>query len=227
MARFHTTVLVVVLATGISSAALAAPRSSSGPGAEPPVSGSERADYEQSPPTLFSKKTEVGGYGSLDVAYTRMFGQDGAVVGLQGALLLNHRLSLGLAMYGWTNPQQGPDNALGEEREFKTAYGGATVRYSLLPKSPVYLSVGGLVGGGGVVLARDDEDWDNDEVRDEDADAFAVFQPDITVHANLTRWMRIGVMAGYRFTAGVENFGFDESDVNGVVVGGQVQIGRF
>jgi opacity protein-like surface antigen len=225
MARIHTTVLVVVLATGISSAAFAAPSAVSEAGTEPQVS-SERADYEKSPPTLFGKKTAIGGYGSLDVAYTRMFDKDGAVVGLQGALLFNHRLALGLGLYGWTNPQQGPDNELGEERSFQTAYGGATVRYSLFPQSPVYLSVGGLVGGGGVVLARDDEDGD-EVIRDEDADAFAVFQPDVTVHANLTRWMRIGVMAGYRFTAGVESFDFDESDVNGVVVGGQVQLGRF
>jgi hypothetical protein len=226
MARIHTTVLVVVLATGISSAAFAAPRSVSEAGPHSQVGSGERTDYEQSPPTLFGKKTAIGGYGSLDVAYTRMFDKDGAVVGLQGALLFNHRLSLGLGLYGWTNPQEGPDNEFGEERSFQTAYGGATVRYSLFPQSPVYLSVGGLVGGGGVVLARDDDDGDED-IRDEDADAFAVFQPDIAVHANLTRWMRIGVTAGYRFTAGVESFDYDESDVNGVVVGGQVQLGRF
>jgi hypothetical protein len=226
MTRFHTSILIVVLATGITSSALAAPNSISESRAEPQANSVEHAGYEQSPPTLFGKKTAIGGYGSLDVAYTRMFGKDGAVVGLQGALLFNHRLSLGLGIYGWTNPQQGPDNDFGEPRSYETAYGGGTVRYSLLPNSPVYVSVGGLIGGGGVVLARDDED-DDDDIRREDVDAFAVFQPDVTVHANLTRWMRVGVMAGYRFTAGVESFDFDESDVNGVVLGGQVQLGRF
>jgi hypothetical protein len=39
--------------------------------------------------------------------------------------------------------------------------------------------------------------------------------------------MRLGLTAGYRFTSGVDKHGYDESDVNGVVVGGQLQFGAF
>lgn len=52
-------------------------------------------------------------------------------------------------------------------------------------------------------------------------------QPDVTLHANLTPWLRLGLTAGYRFTSDVDRFGYDESDVNGFIVGGQVQVGRF
>lgn len=224
MARIVTTFGVLIGAIVSSSSAFAA---GSGALAEPSSTSTEPAPQrERSTPTLFSKKTEVGGYGSVDVAYTRMFGEDGALIGLQGALLLDHRLSLGIAGYGWTNPQSGPDNAFGESRSFQTGYLGGVVRYAFLETSPVYFSVGGLIGGGAVILAPDDDD-DDDDIRREDVDAFAVFQPDVTVHANLTRWMRLGVTAGYRFTAGVSRFGYDDSDVRGVVAGGQLQFGRF
>lgn len=179
---------------------------------------------DDGPPLAFGHKLEVGGYGGLDVAYTRMFGRDGAVVGAQGALLLDHRLSLGVAGYGWTNPQQGPSDAFGNEQRFETGYGGVTLRYALFtPELPVYVSLGALFGGGAIALVNE-EDHEHD---DEDADVFGVIQPDITLHANMTNWMRLGLTAGYRFTRGVSRNGYDESDVNGWVVGGQLQFGRF
>lgn len=177
---------------------------------------------DDGPPVALSKKIHVGGYGGLDVAYTRMFGRDGALVGAQGALLLDHRLSLGVAGYGWTNPQQGPTDGFGNEQRFETGYGGVTLRYALYtPSFPVYVSLGALVGAGAIALVSDEHHDDQHE------DVFAVVQPDITLHANLTPWMRLGVTGGYRFTNGVASSGYDESDVNGWVVGGQLQFGSF
>jgi hypothetical protein len=186
----------------------------------------ERAD-DDGPPLLFGRNLEVGGYGGMDVAYSRMFGEDGALVGFQGALVLDHRLSLGLAGYGWTNSQSGPPDALGNGQRFETGYGGATIRYSLyMDDVPVYLTVGALFGGGAVALVPDEQD-DFDFDRDEESDVFAVVQPDVTLHANLTPWLRLGVTAGYRFTSGVDRNGYEESDLDGLLVGGQVQFGRF
>jgi hypothetical protein len=178
---------------------------------------------------LFGKKLEVGGYGGLDVAYSRMFGQDGALVGAQGALLLDHRLSLGIAGYGWTNSQSAPPDAAGNPQRFETGYGGATIRYSLyVPDLPVYVTFGTLVGGGAVSMVEDNDDGDFDfDESGHDEDVFAVIQPDVTLHANLTPWLRLGLTAGYRFTRGVDRHGYDESDVDGFLVGGQVQFGRF
>lgn len=180
---------------------------------------------DDGPPLLFGKSLEIGGYGSVDVGYSRMFGEDGALVGLQGALVLDHRLSLGLAGYGWTNSQEAPADAFGNAQRFETGYGGATIRYSLyMDDLPVYLTVGALVGGGAVALVNDEND-DFDDSHEEDV--FAVLQPDVTLHANLTPWLRLGLTAGYRFTSGVDRNGYEESDVNGLLIGGQVQFGRF
>jgi hypothetical protein len=153
-----------------------------------------------------------------------MFGRDGALVGAQGALLLDHRLALGLAGYGWTNAPSAPPDAAGNPQHFDTAYGGATIRYALYaPELPVYVSVGTLVGGGPVSIVQDDDHDDSGH----DEDVFAVIQPDVTLHANLTPWLRLGLTAGYRFTRGVARHGYEESDIDGFLVGGQVQFGRF
>jgi hypothetical protein len=196
------------------------------PAESPALHAPERDDG--TPPSLFGQHLAVGGYGGLDVAYTRMFGKDGSLVGLQGALLLDHRLSIGLAGYGWTDSEPGPLDTEGRPQSFNTGYGGVTLRYSIFFNSPIYVTVGALFGGGVIDLnhGHEHEEYDNDDPNHLE-DLFAVVQPDITLNANLTSWMRVGINAGYRFTADVDRSGFEEADLNGVVVGGQLQFGHF
>jgi hypothetical protein len=207
-----------VVSASASAATLGYPESGAG--------ASREASEDEGPPLLFGRNLSVGAYAGMDVAYSRMFGQDGAVVGLQGALVLDHRLSLGLAGYGWTNSQQGPTDSAGNAQSFDTGYGGVTLRYSFYKENfPIYVSVGALVGGGAIALTRDDQNDFDDTSHSEDV--FALLQPDVTLSANLTRWMRLGVTAGYRLSSGVDRNGYDESDVNGLVLGGNIQFGRF
>lgn len=244
MAKFRPHVLSLLFLSG----SLALEATAAEPPAEPPALAAEPAgpralrqrpittvaegqpvDSESGPPVLFGKKVQVGGYGSMNVAYTRMFGEDGALLGLEGAILLDHRLSLGIAGFAWTNPQQGPDDWRGNERRYQTGYFGGAFRYSFLSQAPVYLTAGAVVGSGAVVLVQEhhDDDSDDVDVEREDVDVFAVFQPEVSLQANLTRWLRLGVTAGYRLTAGVGGLGHDEADVNGLVAGGHLQFGRF
>lgn len=180
---------------------------------------------------MLGRHTSVGGYGGVSAAYTNMLDRHGSVIGLEGALLLAHRLSIGLAGYGFTRAPAGPDGPNGNRRELGVGYGGLVVRYAFLTKFPVYPSVGILIGGGATVLHDDDEDvfddHDDDEHDDDDeqVDGFFVAQPEVALHANLTRWMRLGVTVGYRITSRVHRFGLSESDLNGVTAGGNVQFG--
>ena len=211
-------------ASSAAAASLGAP-----PAAEIAQVGDRDGTQDDGPPVLLDRAVDVGGYVGLDTAYTRMFGQDGGVVGLQAGLLFNHKFSVGVAAYGWTNAQRGPNDSSGLEQRYETGYGGATLRYSLyFDDFPAYVTVGALFGAGGVVLTPEhSEDFDDLDSNEDDGDVFAVVQPDLTLNVNLTRWLRVGLTAGYRLTSGVDQFGFDESDVNGVVAGGQIQIGRF
>lgn len=195
-------------------------------------------DTDDGPPRLIGgpgKKTKVGGYGSIGAAYTPFMGRESGLMSLEGAVLIDHRLSLGFAGYGFTRTPCGCRAGDGAATEIGAGYTGFVARYSVFTSSPVYISLGMLIGGGATNLHRksdtagegedaswDDEDWDEGEL-----DTFAVVQPEATLHLNVTRWFRVGLNGGYRFTAGVNRFGLDESDLDGPVLGGSLQFGWF
>jgi hypothetical protein len=98
------------------------------------------------------------------------------------------------------------------------------------------VTLGGLLGAGAVNLAPDcacgdSVSWDDGrnqrEWRVGNFDAFVVAQPEVALETNLTRWLRLGLNLGYRFSGGVQRFGLSASDVNGVVAGGKVEFGWF
>lgn len=196
-------------------------------------------DNYDGPPLLLGrgKKVHVGGYAGLGGAYTRFAGRDSGLMSLEAALLLEHRLSLGVVGYGFTRTPRAPRADDGTAQEFGAGYGGFALRYSVFGNSPIYATFGLVLGAGAVNLHRDrgwDDEYDWDAaLRDDDDwhagrfDPFLVVQPEIAVNANATRWLRLGVTGGYRFTGGVGRFGLDESDLNGVVIGGNIQVGWF
>jgi hypothetical protein len=195
-------------------------------------------DSHEGPPMLLGqgKRIKVGGYAGLGGAYTRFLGRDSGLVSLEGALLFDHRLSLGLVGYGFTRTPDGPQTVGGQPQEFGGGYGGLALRYSVFGDLPVYGTFGLVLGGGALNLHRDygvdEETWDGWDTDDEAwergrFDAFLVVQPEATLNANVTRWLRLGLTVGYRFTGGVSRFGVDESDLNGIVAGGNIQLGWF
>jgi hypothetical protein len=159
------------------------------------------------------------------------------VADFAAAVLVDHRVSIGLAGYLFSRTPRGPANYDGTPREFSTAYGGLLLRYALFADFPVYGSLGVLVGGGAVVLRdeweyyrRDrnlDADSDDYVTRRETSDGYFVAQPDITLHVNATRWLRVGVTGGYRFASAVQRFGYDSTAMSGAVVGGNIELGWF
>ena len=188
------------------------------------------------PPLLFNShgKTKLGAYGGLGVSYTHMLHRDGVVVDLSAAMLVEHRLSLGLAGYLFNRTPNGPNLGL-VPREYTTAYGGFFIRYAIFSDFPVYGSIGALLGGGGLGLVEDfdreyrpNDDYDHDHhAHNGDFRGYFVFQPDISLHANATRWLRFTATGGYRVATSVNEFGYDATAMSGVVVGGKLEIGWF
>jgi len=201
-------------------------------------SGTEPRDASDGPPLWFGsrKRTRVGAYGGVGSAYTRFLHRDSTLLSVEAALLFNHRLSLGLAAYGFARLPESPEADTGRLHRFGAGYGGFVVRYSVFTQSPVYLTFGALLGAGAVKLSpdcacgdsiswrdgRDEREW-----RIGNYDAFVVAQPEVALDTNVTRWLRVGVNVGYRLSGGVHRFGLGASDVNGVVAGGKVQLGWF
>jgi len=200
----------------------------SGPASAGPSVQAAPPEYD-GPPTLVrgSRRPKLGGYGGFGGAYTRMFGRDGGLMSLEAAFLLDHRFSIGFAGYGFSRTPSGPPDIDGTPRQFASGYGGVAVRYSLMSDLPVYATLGFVAGGGAVVLDQGigNEARSADGTHHGSADPFFVFQPELAVQSNVTRWVRVGVTGGYRVVAGVEQYGLRDSDLNGPVVGGNVQFG--
>lgn len=189
-----------------------------------PTPAPTASDQYGGPTTLFKPATDIGGYGGMSVLYSQVDGDDGALVGVEGGLLVDHRLTLGGAGYGWTRDERGPADTDGIPRNLRLGYGGLLLRYSVLTGTPVYGSVGALVGGGALALDRDTH-GDDHENHDNAVDAFFVFEPQLSVQVNLVRWMRLGVQGGYRITSGLGHLGYTEGDINALTLGGTVQFG--
>jgi hypothetical protein len=218
--------------TAWGAAAQAEPQSAPPPAwaqAQPaPVPAPEQRTAYDGPPLVFGRRAAIGGYGGVSAAYTRMFHTDGALLGFEGALHIAHRLSLGVAGFGFSRTPDGPESWDGGPRKYGAGYGGFVGRYAFFTSSPVYASLGVLIGGGAAVLHPDWENDYDDDAYDDDStqgDGFFVVQPELSLHANVTRWMRLGLTLGYRATSGVTRLGLTESDLNGVVLGGNVQFG--
>jgi hypothetical protein len=230
---------VTVPAAAATPSSEPVPAASSGP-VKMNLTPAPEKDSHEGPPMLLGrgKRIKVGGYAGLGGAYTRFLGRDSGLVSLEGALLFDHRLSLGLVGYAFTRTPAGPEKASGEPQEFGAGYGGLALRYSIFGDLPVYGTLGMVLGGGAVNLHRDygidDEDeWDDGWNGDDEAwergrfDTFLVLQPEATLNANVTRWLRLGLTVGYRFTGDVSRFDLQESDLNGIVAGGNIQLGWF
>jgi hypothetical protein len=160
------------------------------------------------------------------IAYSHMLRKDGVLFGGEGAVLIDHRLSLGLAGYGFSRTPTAPPRVDGTPREFATGYGGVLFRYHAYADFPVYGSVGVLLGGGALSVypeqQSDGDEWEGDS---DDARGYFVAQPDISLHVNVVRWLRFGLTFGYRFATAVDEYWYQASEMGGVLAGGNVQGG--
>ena len=188
-------------------------------------SPSDSTSTSDEPATLFGhRNVKFGGYGMLGARYARVNGEDGAFVGGEGAFLIDHRLAIGLAGYGWSNERRMAVTDYIGERYMHLGYGGLLLRYDVfIPQWPVSFSVATLVGGGAVGFTANRDD----KMHGDNSDAFFVFEPQLGAHVYLTHWMRLGVDAGYRIVSGVGRFGFAESNFRGASVGGSIGFGLF
>ena len=170
----------------------------------------------------------VGGYGGVAVKYTSVADTQALLVGGEGAVLVAHTLALGGAGYGLVTIVRGPRTEDGDLTRLHFGYGGPVIHFNFMQDEPVYLSVGALIGAGGFALAREDYPGDIEyEEEDVESNGFFVAEPQVSVHANLTRFLRVGLDASYRYTYGVTLRGLRDSDFRGLAAGAHVEFGWF
>jgi hypothetical protein len=172
-------------------------------------------------------KIDFGGYGGLTVQGSEIADGWGLLLGGEAGLLLDHRFAIGIGGHGLASRVEGPRFSDGARSVLGFGYGGVALRYQIVGKGPVYVSLGTLVGAGAIALFEEvDDEWEFHE-SEQSINGFLVIEPSLQVHANLTRWMRLGLDGSYRFVHGVNSYGYQERDIRGFAFGGHLQFGWF
>lgn len=226
---------------GTLSLSLVASRPAS---ATPPTAGLDPAgsatgsgndgSYAQEPPaTLFgnSNRHEIGGFGALEGGYTRMVGRDLSLWCVEGAFIVDHTVSVGGAACGVAPRISGSaygDVVHAPDDRLEIGYGGLAVRYHLLSRELMNVSLGATIGGGAVAITnRSDVAYPGGRNYAKSTDGFFSLEPRMAGYLNLTRWARVGAFIGYRFAGGIDTANLSSKDISGPTLGGTVQFGWF
>lgn len=182
--------------------------------------------------TLIGGDARLGGFGGTGTYYTDYMGEATALVGIQGALVVNRTMYIGLAGYGFgRQPDAGMEYVEGawHGTRFEGGYGGLLLGGMIYSDRVVHGTADVLIGGGGITrVVRDWEHHEHDDFYGEErTDGFFAVQPMVHAELNVVRWMRVDLGAGYRFVSDVEDFGLENEDVNGPVAGIGFRFGRF
>lgn len=178
-------------------------------------------------------KFEPGGYGAavLKVSQIGNSGTDaGFFFGLRTGFIMNHYFSLGLGANILFNPidrqQLGVYPYGGTDSVTSMAYGGLLLEYFILPKSFITISIGLLIGGGGMVF-QDGNYWKNQTFNPQTVHGFFAIEPEVNIFFNVTKFFRIGLGASYRYVNGIKDPHVTDAAFRGF--GGQfsVQFGWF
>ena len=195
----------------------------------------EQEDTEMK--TLFGNSgiRSNGGYGGITTGYTQLDGRDAIVIGGKGAWLINHKVGIGLAGYGFLSEFK-RDAQLNADYQLAGGYGGLMFEFIAAPKSPIHLNFPVVVGAGGLAYVERNGFLGGSDLNPfrEDSQAFFVVEPGIELEMNLIRFMRLGLGVSYRYTSEIDlayagNGGriMDTDALNGLTGGITLKFGKF
>lgn len=146
------------------------------------------------------------GYGGVHLKIGSINKKSGMFVGGRGGWLVNGKFTLGFAGYGLVSGRDITYYDKDDQRidtKINLGYGGMYLEYIHEPVDVIHLTGSVLCGFGGALF--DDIDWYHDHDYDYDNRekkpwaAYYVIEPTIGVELNVTKFMRIGVTASYRY----------------------------
>ncbi|MEM8566249.1 MAG: hypothetical protein AAGF85_07290 [Bacteroidota bacterium] len=154
--------------------------------------------------TIFSRKSEIRGFGSFDMKVTD-FNEDKALfLGGHGGVILNKKFIFGGGGYGLTTSNTFDLEGSDQELELFGGYGGIILGYIIAPAEIIHVSFPVLIGAGGVEVAEEGAPIIDGERSILERSAFFVVEPAVEIEINMTRFMRLAIGGGYRFIQGAD-----------------------
>ncbi len=136
--------------------------------------------------------------------FTQINDDFGFLTGGRLGWIINSQYLLGLEGYWLANDVAGP----GTNPDLAMKYGGLTLEYIFQPQAVVHFSFSVLNAFGSVV-------YDYDVTRNDDT--FWVVEPALNVYLKMTKYLKLGLGVGYRWTSDVDLEDLDEGqDLSGV-----------
>ncbi|MEM7107181.1 MAG: hypothetical protein AAF519_03060 [Bacteroidota bacterium] len=179
--------------------------------------------------TIFSRKSEIRGFGSFDVKVTD-FNEDKALfLGGHGGVILNKKWIFGGGGYGLTTSNTFELEGTNQELELFGGYGGIMLGYIIAPTEVIHVSFPVLLGAGGIEMAEEGAPIVNGERSILERSAFFVVEPSVEIEINMTRFMRLAIGGGYRFIQGADLDVGDitDEDLSSWAVGVSFKFGKF
>lgn len=159
-----------------------------------------------------------GGFGAPVLKVTAIDGQTSLFVGGRGGWVINKTFVLGGGGYGLVTHT--PIAGL-SRTSLQLGYGGGELEYILASDEAIHASFMMLIGAGGAQMHLDSvnsgmNNWERGNLA---STTFFVFEPQVNVEVNLTRWFRIGAGVSYRYTNGA-NMTVQQATINDVSLRG-------
>ncbi|MEP7376379.1 MAG: hypothetical protein ABI675_23480 [Chitinophagaceae bacterium] len=196
------------------------------------ISSQVFAQHTTKSKSLVTHKSESTGYGALSTVYSKFNGEHAIFAGAYGGWMINHKLMIGLGGYGLATNHKGFGlNAnTHQQNNWQMGYGGLMVEYTFFGNEIVHFTANTLVGGGIIKNGHGRgtiPENGSDELRDIDASGFYVIQPSVSAEVNVTDWFRVGLGAGYRYVAGVDQQGISNSKMSAPTANLTLKFGIF
>lgn len=175
--------------------------------------------------TIFSRKSEIRGFGSFDLKLTD-FNEDKALfIGGHGGVILNKKFIFGGGGYGLSTSNTFELGDGTEKLELFGGYGGIMLGYIIAPSEIIHISFPVLLGAGGVEVAP----IINGERSILERSAFFVVEPNVEIEINMTRFMRLAVGGGYRLVQGsdLDIGNISDDDLSSWTAGVSFKFGKF
>jgi hypothetical protein len=173
--------------------------------------------------TLINGEIESGGFGGPVLKITTINGENAVMVGGRGGWIINHSLVLGGGGYGMvTDVKAKVSDSIHQYIEM--GYGGLELEYIASSNDLVHLSIGVLVGGGGIGYKYDNTDGYNSM---HNKNAFFILEPALNANLNVTRFFRVAAGVSYRYVSGLKSAVSTNADLSGPSAVLTLKFGKF
>lgn len=173
--------------------------------------------------TLMGKDSRLGGYAAFSMATSNQLDQAVFLkAGGYAAAVFNHRLSIGVGGFGYSNDLSMvyPDSG----HYLEGGYGGLLIEPILFPAKPIHVTFPILIGAG--TSSFNDEIFGNYGTYRRNYENYLFAEPAVNVELSLTKFMRFGVTARYMMTTPISNEEH-ENALTGLNYGFNLKIGWF